>query len=282
MGIEVLREEVTLRQQLGDPVRLGAALNNLGNLMFDVGDYQGAEPVLDAAISAFREAGENPSLILSSLAAGALHEGRYDECELRSREALQESRMVDDAYGIAVAMGVLGRCLALNDGLDDARTQLVEARERFEELNVTPGVADVDVALALVERAEGSLRESARRLFTALTAAGQTWDDDADYLIAQLAASMIDDLPTAVLLISAAATRYERSDVAPALWVVRDLEQTTRRLEQELGAEDFGRCHRAGARRTRAEILQATTDGLEAFVDRFEAHTDDPGNADVS
>lgn len=274
-GIEVFREEISLREDLGDPVRLGAALNNMGNLMVDVGDYDGAEPVLYAAIDAFREAGENPSLILSSLATGALQQGRYDECELLCRDALQESRVVDDRYGIAVAMGALGKCLALMCRFDEARVELDEARDRFEELNVTPGVADVDISLALVERADGSRVESARRLHTALTSSGKTWDDDADYWIAQLTASIIDDLPTAALLIGAAASHYERSGVAQAMWVVRDHEHTAQMLQQTPRADDLGRSHRAGTRRTRPEVLHVTTGALESFIEHVTAGSAD-------
>jgi hypothetical protein len=243
--------------------------------MFDVGDYDGAGPVLHAAIDAFRQAGENPSLILSSLATGALHEGRYGECERLCRDAAHEGRLADDPYGIAVAMGGLGRCLALMNRYDEARTQLVEARERFEELNVAPGVADVDISLAVVERADGSRVESARRLHTALTLSGTTWDDDADCWISQLAASVIDDLPTAALLIGAAATRYERSGVAPPVWVVRDHEHTAQMLQEALDADDFGRSHRAGERRTRPEVMQVTTGALASFIEQSTARPAD-------
>lgn len=51
----------------------------------------------------------------------------------------------DYRYGIAVATAGLGRVLALAGRTDDARPVLVEARERFEELNVAPGLADVDL-----------------------------------------------------------------------------------------------------------------------------------------
>jgi hypothetical protein len=151
--------------------------------------------------------------------------------------------------------------------LDEARITLIEARERFEELNVQPGVIDVDISLALVERADGSSVESARRLHMALISSGTAWDDDADFWVAQLAASVIDDRLTAALLIGATADRYERSEVAQAVWVVRDNEHTAQMLQSELDSDEFGRCQRAGARRTRAEVLQLTTEALGSFIE---------------
>ncbi len=272
LGIEVSHEQIALRRRLGDPIRLGSALNNLGNLMFDVGDHRGAVPVLEEAIEKFHESGQSASLMLSSLGGGALWVGDRDIAERHYLEALNEARAADDAYSIAVAMGGVGQCLVAAGEWDEARSRLIEARERFEELNVSPGVADADFFLALVERGVGSLAESARRLLMALTAPGDTWYDEADYWVAQTTASIIDDHATAAMLIGAAAARYERSNVLQSVLISSELERTTHMLERELAAEEFGRCHRAGGRRTRAEILQTTRDALESFIARF----DDP------
>jgi non-specific serine/threonine protein kinase len=280
LGIQVSHEQIALRRQLGDPVRLGAALNNLGNLMSDVGDHIGARPVLEEAIEKFHEGGEHASLVLSSLGGGAWWVGDYDDAERRYREALDEARAAEDAYAIAVAMGGIGQCLASVGRSEEARSSLVEARERFEELNVTPGVADSDFFLALVERGVGSLLESARRLQMALDAPGETWYDEADFWIAQTTASIIDDQSTAAMLIGAAAARYERSSVAQSVSITSELEQTTQALQRVLGPEEFGRRHRAGGRRTRTEIVQATNEALESFIARFEVSDSDgdPGD----
>ena len=228
----------------------------------------GAQPVLEEAIAKFHECGESASLMLSTLGGGAWWVGNYDDAERRYREALAEARAAEDAYAIAVAMGGLGQCLVSLGKCDEARSQLVEARERFEELNVNPGVADADLFLALVEREVGSYAESARRLHMALNAPGETWYDEADYWVAQTTASIIDDHSTAAMLIGAAAARYERSNVPQSVSIARELEQTTHTLQRVLGPEEFGRCHRAGGRRTRTEILQATNEALESFIAR--------------
>lgn len=275
LGIEVLNEEIALRRLLDDPARLAAALNNLGNLMTDVGDHDAAEPVLVEAVKYFVESGQNPSLAMTSWAFSAMQLGHYDESERRHREALQEGRRFDDPTSIATAMGGLGLCVILAGRPAEARPILIEARERYEELKIAPGIADADLSLALVERFDGAPVESARRLHAALTAPGESWYEQADCWITQLAASVIDDRPTAALLIGAVEARYERMKVPQWVWVQRDFELTKQLLESELDAEEFGRCHRAGGRRTKPEILQATRDALESFIDRSDGSATD-------
>jgi predicted ATPase/class 3 adenylate cyclase len=271
LAIEVLHEEVDLRRRLGDPARLAAALNNLGNTLTDIGDHAGSDPVLVEAIEYFREAGQNTSLALTSWGFSATQLGDYDESERRHREALQEGRRYDDPTSIAVAMGGLGRCVLFAGRPHDARQILIEARERFEELKVGPGVADSDLSLALVDRAEGLNSASARRLLAALVAPGDAWYEQADLWIAQITASLIDDDETAALLIGAAEGGYERTAAPQAVWVLEDLERTKQHLQSVLDAEVFGRCHRAGGRRTRPEIQRATLAALESFLDRVES-----------
>jgi predicted ATPase/class 3 adenylate cyclase len=265
-GIDALDEEVTLRRRLGDPTRLGAALNNLGNVLIDVGDHDRAEQVLDEAIGCYREAGENPSLILSTSANRSIHVGEYHQAEARFREALEEARSFDDPYSIAVAMDGLGQALVLGGHADQALMPLVEARERFEELNVAPGIANADLFLALVHRSLGARRDAARRLRDALAAEGGSWYEQADYWIGQVAASIIDDAATAAVLVGAAAEHYERQRIPQPSWVVRDLEQVSSELEERLGGEEFGRCFRAGRRRSRLEVAAAATDALDAVI----------------
>ncbi len=238
--------------------------------MSDVGDHTGAQPVLLEAIEVYRSGGANASLIASTLANSAFHLGDYESAEHRYREALAEARAGANAYGIAVAMGGLSQLLAVCGRLDEARTQIVEARERFEELAVAPGVADVDLFMAMVERGDGALTEAARRLQMALHAPGDPWYDQADYWVAQLTASVIDDHSVAALLIGAAAAHYDRIGAPQPRWVTEDLERTTQALVRLMEPDEFGRCHRAGGRRTRTEIAQATAEALESFT----AHVD--------
>ncbi|HSM67529.1 MAG TPA: adenylate/guanylate cyclase domain-containing protein [Ilumatobacteraceae bacterium] len=266
LGIEVLREQVVIRRRLGDPVRLAAALNNLGNLLYDTGEATAAQMALREAIDAQRAGGEPPTLMLCSLASGELHAGRPGAEDLY-REALVEARTADYLYGIALAMAGLGQALVQAGRTDEARPALVEARERFEELNVTPGLADVDLHLALLHRTDGDRLSAARRLLSSITTPGETWYDESPVWAAQYTAAVIDDPSTAAVLVGAVATDYERRRAPQPTFVVADLEDTRRRLAEQLDAEEFARCIRSGARRTRAEVVDIATAALHAYID---------------
>ena len=279
-GIEALREQVVIRRRLGDPIRLGAALNNLGNLLDDVGEHDAAESALREAVDAHRNGRESASLMLSSLAFGRLDAGDTGDAADLFREALAEAKGYDHLYGIAVAYSGLGETLAHEGRADEARHHLVEARERFAELNVTPGVTEVDMRFGLVNRLEGNRAEAARCLLRSLTTPGEGWYDESPVWVAQYAASVLDDLSLAATLIGAAATDYERHARPQPFFVVADLETTRNRLAGQLGDEEFSRCIRAGTRRTRTELVELATHGLQVFLDGADRSAE-PGDEHV-
>jgi len=266
-GVEVLTEQVAIRRRLGDPLRLAAALNNLGNLLNDMGDYDGAEAPLAEAIDCYRSCDQSASLSLSSLGWGRMHRGHYDEAERNCRDALAEARRADHAYSIAVAMGSLGQCLVASGAHEAGRTQLIEARERFEELTVAPGIVDADIYLGVAECALGNPQRAASHLLLALTEVGVHWYADADHWTMQFAASVIDDRPTAAVLAGAARAAYDRSDVGQSVFVLADLDRLMTRLESELGPEEFGRHVRAGERRSHQEAVDIARAALRTFLD---------------
>jgi len=265
-GIEALEEQVVLRRKLGDPIRLMAALNNLGSVMNDVGDHVSSEPVLREAVELAHDAGLSSALMLSGLAAGHQHHGALAEAESLYRDALREAKAHNDVYAIAVAMAGLGQTLAWSGQTDLARVQLVEARERYEELKVIPGLADVDFAFAIVERTDGRPNEAASLLLASLSAPGGYWYDATELWIFQLTASVVDDLPMAAVLLGAAIAGYERSNGPQPELIRDDLENTRRRLEAALGTEESARNLRTGGRRTRSEARDLALNALTTFV----------------
>jgi predicted ATPase/class 3 adenylate cyclase len=266
-AIEVLEEEVELRRGLADPERLGAALNNLGDWMFEAGRYEEGEHALAEAIVELREAGTYAlGLALGTLASGRFNQGRLGEAERDFREALDEARRVDHGHSIAVSMVGLGRSLVALGRPDDARPYLVEAHERFQELAVAPGVVDAAIALGVAERDLGNPRGAARHLLDALTDTGIHWSDDADIWTLQFAASVIPDRATAAVLVGAATAAYERSNADQPAFVMEDLGALRERLESELGSDELGRHLRAGGRRTRREAIDLGRAALATYL----------------
>jgi len=266
-AIEALERQVEIRRRLSDRERLGAALNNLGDWYFELGRNDDAERVLAEAIVELRSAGSyGVSLSLGTLASGRFNQGRYDEAARDFAESLEEGRRFDHAHSIAVAMCGLGRSLLALGQPDAARPHLVEARERYEELTMAPGIVETSTLLGVAERDLGDAPAAARHLLAALTDTGIHWSDDADFWTLQFAASVIPDRATAAVLVGAVTAAYERSDLAQPAFVSQDLDVLRARLEIELDPEEFGRHLRAGGRRTMQEALDIGRAALDEYV----------------
>jgi tetratricopeptide (TPR) repeat protein len=267
-AVEALERQVEIRRRLSDPERLGAALNNLGDWYFELGRYDDGERVLAEAIVELRSAGSyGVSLSLATLATGRFNQGLYEQAARDFAEALDEGRRFEHAHSIALSMCGLGRSLLALGQPHAARPHLVEARERFEELTIAPGIVDCTILLGVADRDLGDRRAAARHLLDALTDTGIHWSDDADFWTLQFAASVISDPVTAAVLVGAVTAAYERSDVAQPVFVSHDLSVLRNRLETELDADELGRHLRAGGRRSRLEAIDIGRAALKAYVD---------------
>jgi len=267
LGIAVNTEQVELRRRLGDPVRLGAALNNLGDMLCDVGEFDAAEPILAESIELMRTAGGSPSFALCTLGMGQARRGAFDQGEQNLRDALAEARERDEPHAIAVAMGGLGEVLTVSGQYEVARASLVEARERFDELGIAPGILGADLYLGIVERGCGNRSKAASRFLSSLTGPGDQWSDEAGYWIMQLTASILDDRQTAAVLVGAASAGYERAGIQQSTFIRDDLDNVTADLERDLGPDEFGRNIRAGGRRTRSEAQAIAETALRTMLD---------------
>jgi predicted ATPase len=267
LAVDALERQVEIRRRLGDRERLGAALNNLGDWYFDLGRAGDAERVLAEAISEFRTADSYAlSLSLGTLAAGRWAQGQYEQALRDFGEALEQARRVEHAHSIAISMCGVGRCLLALDQPEAARPHLIEARERFEELTMAPGVVDSTILLGATERDLGDQQSAARCLMRALTEPGIHWSDYADYWTLQLAASVISDRATAAVLVGAATAAYKRSDFEEPAFIIEELRAVRERLETELGPEELGRHLRTGERRTRHEAIDIGRTALSAYL----------------
>jgi predicted ATPase/class 3 adenylate cyclase len=274
-AIEALERQVEIRRRLNDRERLGAALNNLGDWYFERGRYEDGERALAEAIVELRSAGTyGVSLALGTLASGRFNQGHYELAARDYAESLAEARRAEHPHSIAVAMCGLGRALLALGQAEAARPHLIEARERFEELTIAPGVVDCTILLGVTERELGDPHAAARHLLSALTDTGIHWSDDGDFWTLQFAASVIPDSATAAVLVGAASAAYERSDVDQPAFVTGDLSTLRARLETELGPEEFGRHLRTGERRTRQEAIDIGRATLTEYLARADGSPD--------
>jgi tetratricopeptide (TPR) repeat protein len=267
LAVEALERQVEIRRELSDRERLGAALNNLGDWYFELGRPDDAERVLAEAIVELRNAGSyGVSLSLGTLASGRFNQGEYDRAARDYSESLEEARRSDHAYSIAVAMNGLGRSLLASRQPAAAKPHLIEARERFDELTIAPGIVDCTVHLGVAERDLGDLQAAARHLFAGLNETGIHWSDDAEFWTLQFVASVISDRATAAVLVGAAMAGYGRSRIDQPAFVIEELDALRRRLETELDSEELGRHLRTGERRTRQEAVDIGRGALTEFL----------------
>ena len=265
-GAEMMAEQVKIRRRLGNPARLAAALNNLGNLQYDLGDFEAAQLSLQEAAEQYRVAGESPTMPLSALASGHLQAGHVDRAMQLYREALEEADRAGLAYAVAVATSGLGQCAVHAGQHEQARAHLERARSAFEALKVMPGVADADYHLAWVARAQGAPDEAARRLLLSLTTPGAHWYDSAQFWLMQLTASVIEDLVAAAMLVGAATAHYRSCQVAQSALLREDLARTRERLVERLGPTEFERRLDAGARMSQADAVRFAVHALQTFA----------------
>ncbi len=257
-----------IRRRLGDHERLGAALNNLGDWLLECARYEDGESALAEAVVELRSAGSyGVSLALTTLAAGRRNQGRFADAERDFRDALAEARRADHAYSIAAAMGGLGRTLVESGQADAAGPILIEARERWKELAVTPGIVDAAIYLGLADRDLGDPYGAAQYLLEALTDVGNHWSDDAHSWTLQFAASIITDSATAAVLVGAVMAAHERSNVDQPVFVIEDLRAVCGRLETELGPEELGRHLRTGGRRSQHEASDIARSSLNRYIE---------------
>ena len=143
---------------------------------------------------------------------------------------------------------------------------LIEARERFQELTVAPGVADTTIFLGVAERNLGNHRGAAQHLLEALADPGINWSDDGDFWTLQFAASILADRDTAAVLVGAVLAGYERSDIDQPAFVTDDLAVLRRRLDTELDPDELSRHLRTGGRRTLQEAVDIGRVSLTQYL----------------
>ena len=263
-GLEMMRREVELRRHIGDPARLAAALNNLGNLETDVGQLETGEATLREAAEQFRVAGEPATMALASLGYAYKDLARYDEGAALFAEALDDATAAGDAYGMALSRNGIGEC-AVHDGrFDDARRELAAARGGFDALGVVPGTAYADLMLALADLREGAHTDAAERLERALEDPDAHWYQSTKFWVLQLAAGIIDDRTLSAQLIGVAEHHYDQTELAQPTWVLEHLAALRKRVGGDLG-EAYDGAVATGRRTEPTDAIAAAEGALDAL-----------------
>lgn len=255
-GVEIVEREIEFRRRLSDPARLAAALNNLGNMLSDVGRADEAEGHLREAIEIFHAAGESASLSYASLGWDSLAAGRIDEARALFEEALTEAVAHADEYDAALARMYLAQC-AVHDGDHElARGHVDTARDSFAALGVRPGVGYANMVDALLCRAEGDPAGAKESLRDALADPDAHWYQSTPYWLLLLIASLADDPEGAARLVGAAGRQLAQAQESQPKWVSDELARVRSSLESQLDGSSSAGAIASGAMLTREQAVE--------------------------
>ena len=132
-----------LYRELGDLVREGGVLNNLGLIAYFAGRWNEALDYYRQAVAAWDQAGDTRSVSMASFNIGEIlsAQGRLDEAEPLLREAERASRAAGGMTDLAESVMETALLDVRRGNLERALTQLEEARALAREDREPVGVA---------------------------------------------------------------------------------------------------------------------------------------------
>ncbi len=156
--------------ELGDLVKKGGVLNNLGLLSYYSGSWNEALDYYRRAREAWEQAGDTRSVSMASFNVGEIlsAQGRLDEAEPLLREAERASRASGGATDIAESIVETALLDARRGRIDSALQQLAQARRAFEEAGDAQAVLLVDARTAEALALGGELEKAAKLAAEAL------------------------------------------------------------------------------------------------------------------
>lgn len=153
----LLKESLTLYQDLGDDAGAAFALLVLGRTAVSQGDHGRGKTLVEESLALFRQQGNMWGIARALIVLGdeALFEGDVDRATAKFQKSLDISRDLGDAEGIALSLLYLGRAAHIRG--DDARsnTLLQDSLVAFKDSGDSRGAAEVLLELGRVARTQG-------------------------------------------------------------------------------------------------------------------------------
>jgi DNA-binding SARP family transcriptional activator/tetratricopeptide (TPR) repeat protein len=147
-ALRYLRRAASLLEPMGAFSLRSVALNNLGEVYFELGDLgAAAECYLQALDIAHEIGGPVEGHALHNLGLVYLREHRLNEAIVRFREALSKHRAVGSLFGEASTLRHLGEAQVESGGEADARTSLTGALSIFEQIGDLEQAAETKALL---------------------------------------------------------------------------------------------------------------------------------------
>ena len=148
-ALRYMQLAVDLLKPTGASTLRGVALNNLGEVYWELGDLDAAAECYSQARDIFHEiGGQSEGHALHNLARVYLHLDRIDEAISCLTDAIPQHRSYGDLVGQATALNLLGQAHAKTGDLAAARTSWAQALAIFEQIGEKPEAAEVATALS--------------------------------------------------------------------------------------------------------------------------------------
>jgi len=154
----LLKESLTLYQDLGDEAGAAFALLVLGRIAVSQGDRRRGEALVEESLALFRQLGNiwGIARALIVLGDGARFEGDVNRATAKFQKALDISRDLGDAEGIALSLLYLGRAAHMRGDDTRSNTLLQESLVVFKDSGDSRGVAEVLLELGRVAHSQGN------------------------------------------------------------------------------------------------------------------------------
>ena len=156
-SIQLLTQQVDTCHRIGNYVGESAGLGNLGYTYLMLGLFSEGLTALERSLSLSDSVGHRHQSAYTGLniGMGYWRKGDFSMAYIHLDRTIQELRQLGDPFG--VASGLLYRALVLEtEGkLPSAMNEFENAREAFEELNVTGSLIDTKAGLARCQRKIG-------------------------------------------------------------------------------------------------------------------------------
>jgi tetratricopeptide (TPR) repeat protein len=161
------QESLDIYRESGNKASLSNEYDNLGDILFYLGDLEGAHKNFGAALATYREIGDQNGIALAQIGLGdvLLARGKHGEAKEMYESSLEICHQLGSRGRQAVALDGAASALRMEGDAEGARKRYREAISIFEEVGDKSEAAHVRLHLAemLLDEVKGAEAESLAR-----------------------------------------------------------------------------------------------------------------------
>ena len=154
------KEALAVAREIGEPLRIALALNNLALVLWNMGDRAGAAEFLEESVGLKRREGNRAGLATSLNNLGSLlaDEGEYERAKVYLEETLTIDRELGNPCGIADSLGNLASLASIEGDITHAAALEAEALQLRRDIDDRLSIAYSLESIASTVSEPGSLQ----------------------------------------------------------------------------------------------------------------------------